>query len=152
MNLCFLRTTRVHIPNGKSIGSAVFAQLTAESLYTLQWAPLSPKIGWIWTPSNTWFFGPIPAHNSNSTSIGSAVFAQMTAECPYTKKRPFLLSKLPPPMGASGPPSNTCFPGPIRVLNPNGISIGSAFLQGSLVWQTDRPRYSVGNNRPHPRR
>ena len=24
-------------------------------------------------------------------------------------------------------------------------------LQGSLVWQTDRPRYSVGNNRPHLR-
>jgi len=23
------------------------------------------------------------------------------------------------------------------------------FSQGSLVWQTDRPRYSVGNNRPH---
>jgi len=26
-----------------------------------------------------------------------------------------------------------------------------AFLQGSLLWQTDRPRYSVGNNRPHLR-
>jgi len=35
---------RVHNPNGKSIGSAVSAQLTAESQYTVQWAPLSPKI------------------------------------------------------------------------------------------------------------
>jgi len=35
--------TRVHNPNVKLIGSAVFAQLTAESPYTLQWAPLSPK-------------------------------------------------------------------------------------------------------------
>jgi len=35
---------RVHNPNGKSIDSAVFAQLMAESPYTLQWAPLSPKI------------------------------------------------------------------------------------------------------------
>ena len=35
---------RVHNPNGKSIGSAVFAQLTAESAYNLQWAPLSTKI------------------------------------------------------------------------------------------------------------
>jgi len=52
-NLCFLRPTRVHNPNGKSIGSAVFAQLTAESLYTSQWMPLSPKncpLPWgIWT-------------------------------------------------------------------------------------------------------
>ena len=33
---CFLGPTRVHIPNGSSIGLAVFAQLTAESPYTLQ--------------------------------------------------------------------------------------------------------------------
>jgi len=43
LNLCFLGPTRVHNPNGKSIGS-FFAQLTAESPYTLQWAPLCPKI------------------------------------------------------------------------------------------------------------
>jgi len=30
LNLCFLRPTRVHNPKGKSIGSAVSAQLTAE--------------------------------------------------------------------------------------------------------------------------
>jgi len=39
-----LLPTRVHNPNGKSIGSAVFAQLTAESPYTLEWALLSPKL------------------------------------------------------------------------------------------------------------
>ena len=43
LNLCFLRPTPVHNPNGKSIGSAVLAQLTAESLY-LQWVLLSSKI------------------------------------------------------------------------------------------------------------
>jgi len=43
-NTCFLGPTRVHNPNGISIGSAVLAQLIAESPYTLQWAPLSPKI------------------------------------------------------------------------------------------------------------
>jgi len=42
--VCFLRPTRVHNPNGKSISSAVSAQLTAESPYTLQQAPLSPKL------------------------------------------------------------------------------------------------------------
>jgi len=52
-----------------------------------------------------------------------------------------------PSRGGSGLPSNTWFPWPTRSLNPNGISIGSALLQGSLLWQsdrqTDRPRYSV---------
>jgi len=33
LNLCFLRPIRVHNPNGNSIGSAVSAQLTAESPY-----------------------------------------------------------------------------------------------------------------------
>jgi len=36
--------TKVHNPNDKSIGSAVFAQLTVESPYNLQRAPVSPKI------------------------------------------------------------------------------------------------------------
>ena len=45
---------RVHNANGKSIGSAISAQLTAESPYTLQWTTLYPKIApshrGIWTP------------------------------------------------------------------------------------------------------
>ena len=44
LNFCFLRPTRVHNANGKSIGSAVSAQLTAESPYTLQWEAFSLKI------------------------------------------------------------------------------------------------------------
>jgi len=56
-NMCFLRPTRVHNLNDKSISTAIFAQLTAESPYTLQWAPLSRKITpshrGIWTPSYT---------------------------------------------------------------------------------------------------
>jgi len=36
LNSCFLRPTRVHNPNVKSIGSAVSAQLMAESPYALQ--------------------------------------------------------------------------------------------------------------------
>jgi len=43
----------------------------------------------------------------------------------------------------SGPPSNTWFPGPTRVLNPNGISVGSAVFAGlssvtdrQMDWQT----------------
>ena len=92
------------------------------------------------SPSNTWFLQCIRAHNPNGISINSAVFAQGTAECPYTLQwdAPHSPSKLPLPMGRSGPPSNTWFPGPTRVLNPNGISMVQLFLQGSLVWQTDR--------------
>jgi len=41
LNFCFLRPTRVHNSNGKSIGSAIFAQLTAD---TLQWVLRHPKL------------------------------------------------------------------------------------------------------------
>jgi len=44
---------------------------------------------------------------------------------------------------------NRCFPGPTRVLDTNGISIASAVFVGLSRWQTDRSRYSVGNNRRH---
>jgi len=43
-----------------------------------------------------------------------------------------------------------CFPGPTWVLDANSISITSAVLQGSLCDRpTDRPCYSVYNNRWH---
>jgi len=38
-----LSKTQVHIPNGIMIGSASFAQLTADSPYTLQWAAPFPS-------------------------------------------------------------------------------------------------------------
>jgi len=66
-----------------------------------------------------------------------------------------LSPKLHLPIGASGSP---WFLGPIRVHNPNGIWIGSAVFAGltsvtdrQTDSQIDRPRYSVGNNRPHLR-
>jgi len=44
-----------------------------------------------------------------------------------------------------------CFSGPTRVLDANGISIASAVYAGltrwQTDWQTDRPRYLVGNRR-----
>jgi len=42
---------------------------------------------------------------------------------------------------------NRCFPGHTRVFNANGISIVSAVFSGLTRWHTDRPRYSVSNNR-----
>jgi len=90
-------------------------------------------------PSNTWFLGPIQAHNPNGILIGSAVFCTAHRRVSlYFTMGHSSPSKLPLCMGGSGPLSNTWFPGPTRFHNPNGISIGSAVLQGSLVWQTDR--------------
>jgi len=48
----------------------------------------------------------------------------------FTIGCPVPLSKLSPPMGGSGPPSSTWFPGPTQVLNPNSILIGSAIFAG----------------------
>jgi len=50
---------------------------------------------------------------------------------------PFSPLKIAPSHGGSGPPSNTWFSGPTRVLNPNGISIGAAVFAG-LTSVTDR--------------
>ena len=51
-------------------------------------------------------------------------------------------------------PSNTWFLGPTRVHNPNGISIASAVFAGLTIVAdrpTNRPCYSICNNRPHLR-
>jgi len=57
------------------ISSAIFAQLTAEDAYTLQWAAFSPKIallpGGSTTPSNTWFLGSTQHSIRNGISISS---------------------------------------------------------------------------------
>jgi len=55
---CF-RPMRVHNPNGTSIGSAVFTQMTAECLYfTMVCLKIAPSHIGIWTSCNTWFIGP----------------------------------------------------------------------------------------------
>ena len=72
----------------------------------------------------------------------------------FTMGCAFPPSKLPLPMEESGPPSATWFLWLTRVLDPNGISIGEAvFAELTSVTDspTDRPRYSVGNSRPHLR-
>jgi len=74
---------------------------------------------------------------------------------PYKKRR----TKCPFPWGI-WTPSNTRFLEPIRVLNPNEISIGLAVFAGLTTVTdrqthdrpTDRPRHSACNNRPHLRR
>jgi len=69
----------------------------------------------------------------------------------FTMGRPFLL-KIAPLHGEIWTIANTWLLGPIRVHNPNGNSIGSAVFVMLIIYtdrQTDRPCYSVCNNRPH---
>ena len=79
---CFFGPARAHNPNGISIGSAVFVQLTAGRPHTLQWVTLSPQnchsYGMIWNPIYTWFLGVTRVLNPNGIWIGWAVFASLT--------------------------------------------------------------------------
>ena len=54
----------------------------------------------------------------------------------FTMGRPFFPQNCPFPRGI-WTPSNTWFPGPIRVFNPNGISMSSGVFTG-LTSVTDR--------------
>ena len=88
-------------------------------------------------------FGPCEP-KTQTTSISSAVYAHMTAECLYTLQcfARFPL-KIAPSHGGSGPPCNTWFLGPTRVLNPNGSLIASgvfARLTSVTDWQTHATR------------
>jgi len=78
---CLLPPIRVHNPNGMSIGSVIFPQLTVGCCRV--W-PGSGHVGlvssknfdftWvIWTPSITYFFTPIRVQKPNAISIGSDV-------------------------------------------------------------------------------
>jgi len=63
--------------------------------------------------------------------------------------------KIAPSYGGFGPSSNTWFLGSTKFKNSKGISIGSATFVGLTIVRdrhrpTDRPRYSIYNNRPRP--
>jgi len=84
---------RVHNANGNSIGSAVFAQMTAECPYTLQWfaffpLKIAPSHVDIWTWCNTWFNGPTRVLNPNGNLIVSAIFAGLTSVTHWQTDRP----------------------------------------------------------------
>ena len=84
-NTWFLRPIRADKPNGTLIGSAVFAQMSFECPYTLQWvAPFTPQncpfpLGGSGPLSNTWFPGPTRVLSPNSISIASAVLVGLTS-------------------------------------------------------------------------
>jgi len=104
-------------------------------------------------PSYSWFLRPFQDHSPKGMTIGSAVFTQVTPQnVPILYNgTPLSPSKLLLPIGGSGthvihgsldPPESSTQTASRSVL---------PFLQGSLVWQTDRhrPRYAVSNSRQH---
>jgi len=139
LNSCFLLPTQVHNLNGRLIGSADSAQLTAEYPCTLQWTTLSPKIapshGGSGPPSNTLFLEPIQAHNPNGISISSSVFAQMTADSPYTSQwnAPFSAQNFPFPWGDLNPHLIHSSLGQPESSTQSTYRSVQPFLQGSLV-------------------
>jgi len=100
---------------------------------------LSLSMGDLNLQRNTWCFGPMRVHNPNSISISAAVFAQMTAQCLCTMVCLFPPSKLLLSMlasllhvihGSLGPPDSR---------TQMATWSFQPFLQGSLVWHTNKP-------------
>jgi len=140
--LCILRPTRVHNWFGKWIGSVVFAQLMAESAYTLQWAPLPPEL-------------PLPMGDLDHTSPqpkrhldrfcylctdDRGVSLYFTVVCLFSLK-------IAPSHVGIWTSFNMWFIDPTWVRNANANLIVSAIFAGLTDLQSDRkterPHYSV---------
>jgi len=110
-----------HNPNGKSIGSAILAQITAKCR-PAHWRHLANTTELVLPSAH---LNPQPKRQIDQNL---AVFAQLMAEVPILYNgRPFR-PNCPFYGGDLDPPSNTWFLPP--VLNPNGISIGLAIFAG----------------------
>ena len=111
------------------------------SLYFTMGAPFPQNCPFPWgsgPPSNTWFLGPIRAHNQMASLLVQPFSQRWPQSVPILYNgMPLSPLKIAPSHEGIWTLSNTWFTGPTRVLNQNGISIGSAILAGSLVWQTD---------------
>jgi len=138
LNLRILRPTGVHNRNGKWIGLAIFAQLTAESAYTLQWAPLFIRIA----PSHGGYgparcFWPMRAHKPNGTPSVQPSLHRWPWSVYYLQWFAYFPLKIAPSHVGIWTSCNTWLFGPTRVPNTNGNLIVSAvFLQGSLLCDT----------------
>jgi len=126
---------------------AVSYHTTKLIAHKANYSKLHPKIGCHgnfpehrWTPHLTHdSYGPSkPTTQRASRSVWPFLHRRPQSLPTLYNGTPLPQSKLPLPMGGSGPPSTTWFPGPTRVLNPNGILIGAAIFAG-LISVTDRP-------------
>jgi len=131
----------VHNPNGVSIGSAVFAQITAECRYSLQRA--APSLSLKITLTHTRIHGSlVPSETTNQTASRSIqpFFAQNTVQYPYILQWDAPSSvKVAPSHGGSGPHLIHGSLGLLESTTQTASRSVQPFVQGSLVWQTDRP-------------
>jgi len=151
-NTWFLGSTGLSIANGISIGSAVFAQLMAETPYTLTMGtclkialPIRGSRPHIIQDSLGSFSSQLKWHLDwfNHFARMTAVSLYFTMGCPFPLK-------IAHSHGGMWTPSNTWFLAPTQVLNPNGISIGHFSGLTSVTHRlTDRSCYLVGNTRPN---
>jgi len=157
----FLGSIRLRIPNGISIGSAKKHSSRQTVPNTWQWAPWPKKLPFPMGDLDPYLIGPyiVPWADLESSiqtssrsvqllcNVHGKAFLYFTMERPFPKNCPFA-------WGSRPPPSNRWFLGPTRVLNPNGISIGSvifARLTTVADQQTDHAILGLYNNRPHLR-
>jgi len=159
-NTCFLGPSWVHIPSSISISSVIFAQLMAECRRACSGVSfpikIAPSHAAIWTHLLHASLGSPESTSQTAPQSVQPFLHSSRQSVPIVYNGPLLsCSTLPLTMG-SAPTSNTCFLESTRVHNPNGISVGSAVFAGltsvtdrQTDWPTDRPRYSVCNNRLH---
>ena len=155
-NSWFLGPFQDHNPNGMVIDSAVFTQVTAECPHTLLWAPLSPKIAPSYGNLN-----PLLTYDSLGPSEPTTEMASRSV-LPFLHRwlqripilyngTPLSPSKLPFSAEGSVPHLIHGSLGPPKSSTQTASRLVQPFLQDSLVWQTNRPCCSFGNNRPHLR-
>jgi len=76
-----LCSTWLSVPNGTSVGSVVYAQLTADSQYTLQWDPIPQKLP---LPTRDWTLICCSLSGWAPASRSVQPFAGLLEERPYT--------------------------------------------------------------------
>jgi len=115
LNLCFLQPIQVNNPNGKSIGSAVFAKPTAQCR-RVRWRHLANTIALVLPSAH-----PGPQLKRQINQFGCFCTAHGKSSLYFTMGDP--LPQNCPFSWGSGP-HLTQFLGSIRTYHPNGISIG----------------------------
>jgi len=151
-NTCLLRPTGIQNPNGILIGSAIFAQLMAECCRTCpdMSFPLKKSCPLSWGDLNRHLihcsFGPSESTaQTASRSVQPFLQSSLQRVAILYSGPPLLPSKLPLPMGRSGPPSNTWFRGSTESSTQTTSRLVETFCRAQYCdRQTDRQITLVG--------
>jgi len=153
-NTCFLGLIWVHSTNSISTGSAIFAQLTPECRWGMPGQVLSPKNSpFAWGDLNAYFIHGYlsPQPKRQLDRFHRFYTAHSRKSLYFIMGRPFSPSKVPLSMGRSGHHLIHGSYSPREPITQTTSWSVHPFLQGSRLWQTDRPCYSVCNSGPYLR-